>query len=276
MTLVSITGILYLVSSLFFIFFWKTNSDRILRMGLSLLATGSIIHLIFFVQKYWINQQFPIFHLSAVFSAMSLLLSLSFLLLIFWFPLHSFGVLAAPASFVLLLLALFFYNHDQTVSIFGDMASPLFPLHVSSMVIAESSAVISLVFGVTYLLLERQLKSKKLGFLFQRFPSLDIIDDLYWNFLLISLVSMTGGLILGSFWAKHLWGEYWSWDPRQIWSLTFWIFTVTLVFCRKKFAFRGRKLIMITIIGFSVLFCSHLSIHLLGIGRHLGNYGLER
>ncbi len=30
---------------------------------------------------------------------------------------------------------------------------------------------------------------------------------------------MTMGLVLGSWWAKMAWGEFWSWDPKELWSL---------------------------------------------------------
>lgn len=40
---------------------------------------------------------------------------------------------------------------------------------------------------------------------------------------------MTLGLLLGAFWAKYAWGDYWSWDPKEVWSLITW-FTYLLYF----------------------------------------------
>lgn len=34
---------------------------------------------------------------------------------------------------------------------------------------------------------------------------------------------LTLGLILGSVWAKLAWGDYWSWDPKELWSLATWL-----------------------------------------------------
>lgn len=34
---------------------------------------------------------------------------------------------------------------------------------------------------------------------------------------------LTLGLILGSCWAKSAWGDYWGWDPKELWSLATWL-----------------------------------------------------
>ncbi len=34
---------------------------------------------------------------------------------------------------------------------------------------------------------------------------------------------LTTGLILGSIWAKSAWGDYWSWDPKEMWALATWL-----------------------------------------------------
>jgi len=34
---------------------------------------------------------------------------------------------------------------------------------------------------------------------------------------------LTLGLILGSVWGKLAWGDYWGWDPKELWSLASWL-----------------------------------------------------
>jgi ABC-type transport system involved in cytochrome c biogenesis permease subunit len=34
---------------------------------------------------------------------------------------------------------------------------------------------------------------------------------------------LTLGLILGSIWAKIAWGDYWNWDPKELWSFVSWL-----------------------------------------------------
>ncbi len=49
---------------------------------------------------------------------------------------------------------------------------------------------------------------------------------------------LTLGLILGSWWGKIAWGDYWGWDPKELWSLASWLFFVGYLHFRHMF---GKK-----------------------------------
>ena len=34
---------------------------------------------------------------------------------------------------------------------------------------------------------------------------------------------LTLGLALGAMWGKRAWGDYWNWDPKEIWGLAMWL-----------------------------------------------------
>ena len=34
---------------------------------------------------------------------------------------------------------------------------------------------------------------------------------------------LTAGLVLGAWWGKTAWGDYWNWDPKELWSLATWL-----------------------------------------------------
>jgi len=40
---------------------------------------------------------------------------------------------------------------------------------------------------------------------------------------IIGFPLLTLGLILGSWWGKLAWGDYWGWDPKELWSLASWL-----------------------------------------------------
>ena len=49
---------------------------------------------------------------------------------------------------------------------------------------------------------------------------------------------LTLGLILGSYWGKLAWGDYWGWDPKELWSLASWLVYVGYFHFRYMF---GKK-----------------------------------
>jgi len=70
---------------------------------------------------------------------------------------------------------------------------------------------------------------------------------------------MTAGLVLGACWGKLAWGDYWNWDPKELWSLATWLLYVGYFHFRGMFAGRyaranatfalaGMVLILITLL----------------------------
>jgi len=49
---------------------------------------------------------------------------------------------------------------------------------------------------------------------------------------------LTLGLILGSWWGELAWGDYWGWDPKELWSLASWLIYVVYFHFRYMF---GKK-----------------------------------
>ena len=45
---------------------------------------------------------------------------------------------------------------------------------------------------------------------------------------------MTFGMLSGALWAEEAWGQYWSWDPKEVWSLITWGLYLIYFHCRKS------------------------------------------
>jgi len=43
------------------------------------------------------------------------------------------------------------------------------------------------------------------------------------NMVYIGYAFITLGLIFGALWAKDAWGNYWTWDPKEIWAFITWL-----------------------------------------------------
>jgi ABC-type transport system involved in cytochrome c biogenesis permease subunit len=54
----------------------------------------------------------------------------------------------------------------------------------------------------------------------------------------IGFVFLTLGLLLGSYWGKIAWGDYWSWDPKEMWSLVTWL--IYLIYFHFRYMY-GRR-----------------------------------
>jgi len=52
---------------------------------------------------------------------------------------------------------------------------------------------------------------------------------------------LTLGLVLGMWWGKVAWGDYWNWDPKELWSLISWLVYLGYFHFRYMFGLRFRR-----------------------------------
>ncbi|HSO17956.1 MAG TPA: cytochrome c biogenesis protein CcsA, partial [Desulfosarcina sp.] len=79
---------------------------------------------------------------------------------------------------------------------------------------------------------------------------------------------VTIGLITGVVYAKAVWGRFWSWDPKEVWSAITWLFYAALLHERLTVGWRGRRAAFMAIIGFGVLLFTFFGVNFLLQGHH--------
>lgn len=90
---------------------------------------------------------------------------------------------------------------------------------------------------------------------------------------------LTVGLITGAVWAKTAWGDYWSWDPKETWSLITWLIYLNFLHLRytmpsiaKSLGWKPRSALWIenlfALIGFIALCFTYLGVNYLLAGLH--------
>lgn len=107
--------------------------------------------------------------------------------------------------------------------------------------------------GLIYLLKERRLRKGEGGESFyDRFPSLDIINDLTLRMIIFGFIALTVEIGAGAIWAYGLWGRYWGWDPIETWSLITWLTYGTYIHLGVTLGWRGRRMAWLAI--FAIIF----------------------
>src|SRR6185436_16833578 len=91
------------------------------------------------------------------------------------------------------------------------LRSPLFTLHIISLLFAYASFALACVLGITYVLLFKEIKAKHLGFFYARLPSLQALDVMNARAVTVGWIFLTIGLAVGVVWASQV---QTSPDPR--------------------------------------------------------------
>jgi cytochrome c-type biogenesis protein CcsB len=79
---------------------------------------------------------------------------------------------------------------------------------------------------------------------------------------------LTVGIISGAVWANAAWGTYWSWDPKETWSLITWLAYAVFLHCRFVRGWRGQRAAWISILGFASVIFTYCGVNYLLSGLH--------
>jgi cytochrome c-type biogenesis protein CcsB len=102
----------------------------------------------------------------------------------------------------------------------------------------------------------------------------DMLDEITYKSIAIGFPIFTlGGLIFGAVWAEQAWGVYWSWDPKETWSLITWFIYAFYLHSRMIRGWRGKKVAIVAVLGFMAVIFTYLGVNLLLSGLH--SYGSQ-
>jgi ABC-type transport system involved in cytochrome c biogenesis permease subunit len=143
-------------------------------------------------------------------------------------------------------------------------ATPLVPalqsywlwLHVSVTLLGEAFFAVAFIASLLYLLAGSEEKRLKMDAVAYRAVAV--------GFPLFTL----GGLVFGMVWAYRAWGTYWSWDPKEVWSLITWFVFALYLHTRIVMGWKGKRSAWIAIIGFLAALFTYFGVNYLLSGLH--------
>jgi len=99
-------------------------------------------------------------------------------------------------------------------------------------------------------------------------PSTEALEHIMYQSVAVGFVFLTIGIILGAVWAKYAWGGYWSWDPKETWSLITWLIYAAYLHARYIKGLSGKPLAYFTIVGFLSVIFTYYGVNLIIPGLH--------
>jgi len=99
-------------------------------------------------------------------------------------------------------------------------------------------------------------------------PPLRQLDRLIYQTTTLGFLLLTLGILTGAVWAESAWGRYWSWDPKETWSLITWLIYVTLLHARLVKGWQGRRIAWLAVLGFLAVLFTYFGVSFLLTGLH--------
>jgi cytochrome c-type biogenesis protein CcsB len=146
--------------------------------------------------------------------------------------------------------------------------------HVITCFLGYAAFAVACGISIMYLIKEKQegpTSNAAAGGIIAMFPSIKILDDLNYRAIMIGFPLLTLGIITGAAWANYAWGTYWSWDPKETWSLIVWFVYAAFLHARITRGWVGRRAAILSIVGFAATIFCYLGVNLFLSGLH--SYG---
>ena len=149
------------------------------------------------------------------------------------------------------------------------LQSQWFVWHVVLAFMSYAVFVVSCANEITYLIIYPCLKKgigTSYGLLLE---NIEKFHETAYRLVLFGFPLLTFGIISGAAWADEAWGRFWSWDPKETWSLITWTVFALYLHAMVMPAWRGKPASIFNILGFICMIMTFVGVNwlakLLGI-----------
>jgi cytochrome c-type biogenesis protein CcsB len=197
----------------------------------------------------------------------ALCIAVLYLFIEFHYKAKIFGTYIIPFAF----LAMAYASYSPE---FGKEIRPLLPAlqsnwlisHVVTCFIGYAAFAVSCGMAIFYLFKSNCKNSDS-----QTSRLLKTIDDINYRMIVFGFIWLTAGIVTGAIWANSAWGTYWSWDPKETWSLITWFVYALALHAKYTRGWDGTKMSLASIVGFISVIFTYYGVNFLLSGLH--SYG---
>jgi ABC-type transport system involved in cytochrome c biogenesis permease subunit len=236
-------------------FAWR--DARLGRFATALLGGGLLAHTFLIGMQTVEAGHAPLVGTTAAISAFVWLLGLAYLYVELTSEERSMGVFVAVLLVVLGIIPALDTEVSRRPPV---LQSPLFTIHVMSMLFAYASFALAGVLGLTYVLMFKEIKAKHLGFFYTRLPSLRVLDVMNGRAIAVGWIFLTVGVVVGGIWAMQVQGSpdpraqaMSLGDPKILVAVVSWMLYSFAIYARRAIGWSGRRAAWLSAVGFVIV-----------------------
>ena len=255
-TLFTLVMLFYFAAMLLYFTFIAVKRDGIARVAVGLQIAGFALHTAALVCRGIGAGRLPLTNQYEFATAFAWGLCLVSLIFVIRFRFAVLGAFAAPVIFLIIGYAAM--QSKAVNALMPALQSNWLGFHVSTAIIAYGAFGVSFVLSLIFLLRERV---KPGGFLDAHIPGREKLDMISYRSVSLGLLFLTFTIITGAIWAERAWGSYWSWDPKETWSLVTWIIYAVYLHLRMNRGWHGRAAALFAVVGFVCVLFTYLGVN---------------
>jgi HemX protein len=146
-------------------------------------------------------------------------------------------------------------------------ASALFGLHTIVAMLGYTAFFVGVVYGLMFLMLDRALKQKRFGIIFERLPALEELADMGFWATFLGWVFLTATILLGVVMSFNTYPGFYK-DPKVLSTVAVWTIYGAVVLARFALKWRGARSVYLSLAGFIIAVVATAAAHVLGETFH--------
>lgn len=277
-TLLGITTFTYLFSTILYVAIVVFKAPKIGKFATIFTAIAWLIQTAGILLRWMESYQMGIGHApltnmyeSVVFFAWVIVIM--YLIIEIKFKTKVIGAFAVPFAFLAMAYASFSTDISKTINpLVPALQSNWLISHVVTCFIGYASFAVAAGLGIMYLIKNMYTTNEQDNIESStHLPSLSVLDSIIHSTMVFGFIWLSAGIITGAVWANSAWGTYWSWDPKETWSLITWFFYALTLHARYTRGWSGKRIAYMAIFGFVSVLFTYYGVNFLLSGLH--SYG---
>jgi ABC-type transport system involved in cytochrome c biogenesis permease subunit len=258
--------VLYAAAGVLYALHFAKRRPGVGQAATTVLLLGALTHTFVIGMQTMEVRHVPFANPSRVISSFVWLLTISYLYLELTTTERAMGVFIVPIVVGLQTIPVLYPGMESFDPV---LDSPWFWVHVASLLFAYASFALAGVLGLTYMLQFKEIKKKQLGYLYERLPSLQILDAMNKHAVAIGWLFLTVGVIVGFIWTAqarasapgNLNVQLMSIDdPKIFFALLAWLVYSFAMIARGTMGWTGRRAAWLSALGFAIILLNVLPV----------------
>ena len=271
----TVTFIAYMVASLLYIVYLGYKNENMAKLATLATIVGFITNTALLLLRWKISGHAPFVNGFEFLVSFTWGIAGIYLLAEWRYKLRIIGAFVMPVAWLLLayIAVIMPPQMKNAENLMPALQSNWLTIHVATAMVSYGAFTLAFGVSIMYLIKQSIENNKSYSDFNKRMPALDVLDDISYKFIAVGFPLLLMVIVSGAIWAEYAWGRYWSWDPKETWSLITWLVYAAYLHARFTYGWRGSRAAWMSILGFAFVLFTFFGVNYVLSGIH--SYGGE-
>ncbi|MBR2527880.1 MAG: c-type cytochrome biogenesis protein CcsB [Blautia sp.] len=254
--LFTITMFLYLFSMIGYVFFFALKKEMAGKLAGYAALAGFILHTAALIVRGIGAGRLPMTNQYEFATSFAWGICLCFLVFLWKYKFRALGTFVMPVIFIIIGYAAM--QSREVRDLMPALRSNWLAIHVSSAIVSYGAFGVSFAVSLMYLIRTRMAKD---SFWDEHIPDQKKLDMISYRAVSLGFLFLTFVIVTGAIWAERAWGSYWSWDPKETWSLITWIIYAIYLHLRISRGWKDKNAAVFAVVGFICVIFTYIGVN---------------